>query len=111
MAQGIKEDDLWESQKHHQHSVDGLFVTMFGLRLQPQQQRCLHLGLITRGLTMYRPQLGRGVIIMMNVKLCRFKVFSTDSLIDTLHHIETIDLVTEEIQEYPLNDESCVRSN
>ena len=34
-------------KKHFQHSVDWLFPTMYGLRLQPQQGRCLHLGLMT----------------------------------------------------------------
>ena len=49
---------------------------------------------------MNRPQLGRGVIIIMNVQLClqRFKVFSTNSPIDTLHNIATMDLATEDIQ-------------
>ena len=38
--------------------------------------------------------------------LHRFKVFSTDSAIDTLHNIATMDLATVEIQEYLLNAES-----
>ena len=38
--------------------------------------------------------------------LHRFKVFSTDSAIDTLHNIATMDLATVEIQESLLNAES-----
>ena len=34
-----------------------------------------------------------------------FKVFSTDSPIDTLYNIATMDLATEEIQQYLLNAE------
>ena len=52
------------------YSVDGLFLTMYGLRLQPQQRRCLHLGLVTTWLAMNRPLLGWGVIIIMNAKVC-----------------------------------------
>ena len=37
------------------HSVDALFLTMYGLRLQPQQGRCLHLSLMTTWLAMNRP--------------------------------------------------------
>ena len=49
MAHGREQEELWEShKKHSQHSVDGLFLTIYGLRLQPQQGRCLHLGLTTR---------------------------------------------------------------
>ena len=35
------------TQKHSQHSVDWLFLTIYAPRLQPQQGRCLHLGLMT----------------------------------------------------------------
>ena len=49
MANGREQEELWEShKKHSQHSVDGLILTIYGLRLQPQQGRCLHLGLTTR---------------------------------------------------------------
>ncbi len=72
MAHGREQEELWESQQKNilNHSVDGLFLTMYGLRLQPQQGGCLHLGLMTTWLAMNRPQLGWGVIITMNVKFC-----------------------------------------
>ena len=46
MAYGREQEELWESpKKHSQHSVDGLVLTIYGLRLQPQKSKMFALGL------------------------------------------------------------------
>ena len=86
------------------HSVDGLFLTMYGAAATRDIFALGHDDQMTRNeSTSARMRRDHNDECQVMQCLQRFKVFSTNSHIDTLHNIATMDLATDDIQESLVN--------